>query len=262
MAKSRKRLIGIGCGVAAGILVLVYLTLGLVNLASNDTNQTHQLKKKIDALEHARNEFVDSRDRDGLVRGRYVGVSKIDGAAHHHVQFDGVLEGDDRILDIHFAHELFEAAIVAEAGKKQEGEAHAFLLMQKTCCLDQDFWYELFEMDVGDTTSPVDLFADRLDYVIEDPPPEIFFAHLDYGNVFDFSTRWIQWEQRGAGQWVVVGRGSSMQQPYELDVDWVQRDRSQIRKWKWGYALTGPLDVVGWPVEVLLLVAIGVGGVR
>jgi len=255
-------MIGIGCGVGAGFLVLVYLTLGLFNLAINETNQTHQLTKDIRALEHVNNEFVDTRKHDGLARGRYVEVSKIDGAPHHHVQFDGALAGDDRVLDIHFPHEQFDLATLEEADKKQEGQEHAYLLMQKTCCLDQDFWHELFEMEPGDTTSPVDLFADRLGFVLEDPPPTFFFAHLDFSNVFDFSTRWIQWEQRGEGKWEVVGRGSSMQQPYDLDVDWVQRDRSQIRKRKWGYALTGPLDVLIWPLEVLLLVAIGMGGVR
>ena len=151
---------------------------------------------------------------------------------------------------------------VAETNARQEGKEHAFLLMQQTCCLDQDAWYELFELEVGDTTDPVDLFERRFEYVMEDPPADVFFAQLDYSNIFDFSTRWIRWEQRCAGEWVVVGRGSTIGQPYDLDVDWVERDRSEMRSKKWGYALTGPVDVLIWPVQVLLLVAIGMGGVR
>jgi hypothetical protein len=246
--------------VVAGFLVLAYLFIGLVNLASNDTNLTHQLAKEIDSLGHVKNEFQDSRDHGGLVRGLYVGESKIDGKPHHHLQFDGALAGDGRFLDIHFAHEQFDDATISEADRRLEGEDHAFLLVRQTCCLDQDAWYELFELDVGDTTSPVDLFQRRFDYVIEDPPADVFFAHFDFSNIFDFSTRWIQWKRGDGGTWEVVGRGASIQQSYDLDVEWVQRDRSEIRRKKAGYAWTGPVDVLIWPFQVLLLLAYGMGG--
>jgi hypothetical protein len=132
--------------------------------------------------------------------------------------------------------------------------------LQLTCCMDQDAWYELFEIEPGDEKNAPEMMQRLFDHDLPTDTSEFVFVHLDFANVFQFSSSWFFMTKQGEGHWVVTERGSIVAQAYDLDLTWSQRDSGDVRRKQLAYVATIPLDVVGWPLYILALIGLS-GGV-
>ena len=257
--KTATRNVLVGCLALVLLAAVPYLVAGVFNLVYNDLTLTHGLAEDIEDGSRATHEFRGALDRARLIEGRYLGFSELEGDLRHHVQFDDVLRGDGRVLDVHLARDRFGPTLVAESLEVREGTVPAYLWLQLTCCMDQGAWYELFEIEPGQDKDAADLLRRLFGHELDAGTDELMLVHLDFANVFQFSTSWYHFQRSADGVWSVAGRGSSVAQDYDFELRWVQRDRGAVRTLKLGYAATVPLDVIGWPLHLLAL--LGLSGV-
>jgi len=260
MEHRRGRRLAIGCGVGCLLLAVPYLGMGMLNLAYNDLTLTHSLTQEIEDLSRPRHEFRSDLDRARIIEGHYLGDASFGGGLRHHLQFDDVLRGDGRILDLYVDHERFGPTFLSDASESAAEGIPAYLWLQLTCCMEQDAWYELFEIEAGDEKNAPEMMQRLFGYALPTDTLEMVLVHLDFANVFQFSSSWFFLTNQGGDRWVVTERGSSVAQDYDLDLAWIQRDPSEIRMKKLAYVATIPLDVVGWPLHILALIGLS-GGV-
>ncbi len=224
-----------------------------------------------------------------VFKGVWAGKREINGESYHYLQFDGLLKGEGRYLDVMIplkgksspaieigpGGNLTETKALVprpgdvmfkESDKRINGDRPAYLIFQIYSNIDMKPFYALFNQKVGQVSDPKDILKEHFNYVIEDPQYPIALVKLDFVLNYSYSARALVWE-KGIGEKAhVVCEGLDLDK-YDgprFNIEWNERSKLIYGLRQAGYIGTVVADVVTSPVQLiyLLLVAASGGGVR
>jgi hypothetical protein len=257
--KKRRSALFYGCMAALGLVVLIWAGIGLLNLAINPMSLTASFRDRGRDLAHPKREFDESFDGNFTIyEGRYGGRGK---GGLRSVQFEGVLAGEDRLLEIRFPETILEEATISESTERMEGEPCALLMYQRFCCMPMEYTYAFLDLEVGASSDPAALLDEHFGYELEGAGDRVVLCTMDFSNTFNHTTKCYVWE-RGPDGMVLAALGGSVVVPYDMDIGWRVRDRESLRWRKALYAGTVLADVATGPLQLAFVLLIGQGMVR
>jgi hypothetical protein len=220
-----------------------------------------------------------------VYKGTYEGVREIDGGKYHYLQFDGLLKGQGRFLDVMLPLKgrLTRAEKLGPDGRFHEtdtlitrpglvsiressipiaGTHPAYLIFKTTSSGNMDSFYALFNLKTGHESDPVELMKRHFKYDINAPVYPLAALELNFVLNYSYSTRAIVWDRDPDGKTRVACEGIDVGN-YDgprLAVEWKERNKLVYGLRQFGYAGTVIADVVTSPVQLVMLVLTGLAG--
>ncbi|MCU0849330.1 MAG: hypothetical protein MUD12_15720 [Spirochaetes bacterium] len=199
-------------------------------------------------------EFRDFAENNRLYTGTLVSENAAyRGKECYHIQFEGVLEGNGRYLEIYLPRDGQADAAILETDKKLDGKKISFLIIERSCCADN--YRELFDpIPMRETEkNPSLLFnyvKNKFGRSVSAADLPVIFCKLSFSNVFQYSVIYTVWETGAAGasyRW-----NSSLEQPYSnIEVGWGKRSRAVYVLSRAGYVFTALFDVATSPIQLI-----------
>ncbi|MBP7586118.1 MAG: hypothetical protein KBA61_18900 [Spirochaetes bacterium] len=247
---------------------------------------TTAYKRSNDEYRHVYREFNrDFRSGTKVFPGVYGGVRDIDGGKYHLLQFDGLLMGAGRHLDVMLPlegrktrteepgpdgrfHETDRIIIrpgtitFRESSAAITGTLPAYLIFQRSSSSDMDAFYALFNQKAGQESDPVSIMKQHFKYDIADPKYPLALVKLDFTLNYSYSARSLVWEKNASGKTAVACEGVDIDK-YDgprFSVEWKERSKMVYGLKQAGYAGTVIADVVTSPVQLVLLLLGGLAG--
>ncbi len=247
---------------------------------------TTAYKRSNDEYRHVFREFNrECASTATVYRGAYAGIRDIDGGKYHYLQFDGLLKGQGRYLDVMLPLEGREtrAQALGPDGRFHEtdriiirpgditfrespaainGLQPAYLVFQCSSSSNMDAFYALFNLKAGQESDPAGIMKQHFKYDIKEPKYPLALVKLDFTLNYNYSARSLVWEKNTAGKTVVTSEGIDIDK-YDgprLAVEWKERSKMVYGLKQAGYIGTVIADVVTSPVQLVMLVLGGLAG--
>ncbi len=247
---------------------------------------TTAYKRSNDEYRHVFREFNrECASTATVYRGAYAGIRDIDGGKYHYLQFDGLLKGQGRYLDVMLPLEGRETRAQAlgpdglfhetdriiirpgqvtfrETSTAIAGTHPAYLMLQSCASSNMDAFYALFNQKAGKESDPVSIMKQHFKYDIADPKYPLALVKLDFTLNYSYSARSLVWEKNASGKTAVACEGVDIDK-YDgprFSVEWKERSKMVYGLKQAGYAGTVIADVVTSPVQLVMLVLGGLAG--
>ena len=247
---------------------------------------TAAYKKSNVEYSHAYREFnMAGASGERVYKGTYEGVREIDGGKYHYLQFDGLLKGQGRFLDVLLPlkgvqtraeklgpdgrfHETDTFitrpgnVIFRESSTAVNGTRPAYLIFVRTALYSMEPFYALHNLRAGQESDPVAIMKQHFKYDIRDPKYPLALVKLNFSLNYKYSTRSLVWDSGPDGKTRVSCEGIDLDS-YDgprLAVQWKERNKLVYGLRQAGYAGTIIADVVTSPVQLVMLVLTGLAG--
>lgn len=238
------------------------------------------------AYRNAHREFNTASSSSVTVyRGRWGGIREIKGEKYHYLQFEGILKGNGRYLDVTLPVKgrltraeklgpdgLFHETdtwitrpgdvIFRESSKAVVGAHPAYLIFQMYSAPNMDAFYALHNQKAGQESDPAAIMQNHFHYGIKDPKFPLALVKLDFTLNYNYSARSLVWDRDKDGKTRVICEGIDVDS-YDgprLAVEWKERSRLVYGLRQAGYAGTVIADVVTSPVQLVMLLLTGLAG--
>jgi hypothetical protein len=254
MRRGRARWILAGCMIALGVAAAGWVSVGVVNLATNPASLTAAYGDRGRDLANVRNEFGSrARSESRVFEGEYLG-----GGGLHRTQFGGVLEGGGRFLNVDFPESILEDVVVHESGTGAGGGTSAWLVVRMHCCVELETAHALLDLGEGSEKGPDEVLSSCFGHDAGAVRYPAAVCDMDMTNVRDQTTRCWLWKEGP----VVSSAGGAAVRPYDWDLEWRVRDRRAIGARRFGVVGTAILDVLTGPVQLGFWALVGPAIVR
>jgi hypothetical protein len=220
---------------------------------------TSSLKKADHRISHYNREFRVEDKNDSLVKGTCSGIEKIAGHDYYHLQFDSLLIGHKRLLDIYLPVEAYQYdPIIKESKTKIEKGQDVLACVSHYFSMDeQSFKYKLFYPTQEVANEPEKKLLQMLKKENQKDAPDPFIAlELDLTNVFESKINANIWKKDTLGNWNGGRYYYYPRRPdhwFEPQVKWKKRSRIGSILIKPLYLVTVAIDIVSCPFQLLLL---------
>ena len=219
-----------------------------------------------------------------VVKGICTGKREMDGETYYHLQFQALLKGDGRYLDVMIPVKprmvntsevgpdgnlrdtgrlmkspgavLFRESVTAAAGGTP-----VYLVFRVSMDNRRDFQDLFMDQQTGKAGDPGALFQ-RNNYLLKEAQYPLVLAVLDFSNIFTYSANAIVWEKGADGKPFVACTGLDYG-PYDaagLGIAWKERSRMIYLLRHGGYAGTVIADVVTSPVQLVMYILTALSG--
>lgn len=259
------------------VSVLLILLTGCITAAYNKSNVE---------FSHVYREFnMASVQGERVFKGLYEGVRDVEGEKYHYLQFDGLLKGEGRYLDVmlplkgrqtraekigpdgrfHETDTLVTSpgnVIFRESSSAVNGARPAYLVFQASSSTNMDSFYALFNLKAGRESDPVAIMKQHFRYDIGEAKYPLALVKLDFTLNYSYSARSLVWDRGPGGKTRVTCEGIDLDK-YDgprLDVEWKERSRVVYGLRLAGYAGTVIADVVTSPVQLVMMLLKGLAG--
>jgi hypothetical protein len=246
---------------------------------------TSSYHKSNNEYSHLKREFDTSFKSSYMIfKGVYAGKRKHHGKMHHYLQFEGLLKGKGRCLDVLISLEgkLKPAVevgpdgrfrktgrvlkrpgdvIILESEKRLTGKYPAYIIFQIYTSLDQKINRSFYNQKVGQVSDPAVLLKD-FNYKIRKPQYPFALVHLDFSNIDKYTADALVWERDSAGKQVVSSVSVNIDK-YDgalIAVEWRVRDKLLYGVRQAGYVGTVVADVITSPVQLVMLILEALAG--
>lgn len=231
---------------------------------------TRAYQKSNEEYRNSRREFdTESHGNFKIFRGTRETSKGTDGTTTIHLQFEGPLKGSGRYLDVVLSSADRPAQtgmMIFESNRKMAGGTAAYLVVQITQPFytesNQDYIYSVLEQKVGRPSHPRMIVKRHFDFDITDPEAPLGLVILNLSNIYQYSANALVWDAGPDGTPVVSALAidlDSMDGP-RLGIEWKQRSRPIYIVRQGG--TIGPVvaDVVTAPIQLVILMLMGIGG--
>ena len=212
-----------------------------------------------------RSEFVDTTEARSMFEGVLVDDRLIrNGKPYYHLQFERVMDGAGRYLDLYLPHDTSDASLVFESNVKKPGKRASFLLLERTCCSNEygEFSDPLKTRDLEKNPERLfDIVRDKLKKNVTRADLPIVFVKLVFSNVFKYDIIYTVWKAEG-GDATSFSWNACLQLSYDtIDVKWKNRSRALYGLSKVGYVGPVIVDIVTSPIQLIAAILyFGMGG--
>jgi len=199
-------------------------------------------------------EFRDFDEKNKYYAGTLVSEkTSFRGKECYHLQFEGVLEGPGRYLNLYLPRDGRSDAAILETDRKLDGKKISFLIVERTCCADN--YKELFDpIPMRETEKNPSILYDyvknKFGRSVSAADLPVIFCQLSFTNVLKYSVIYTVWETGAAGasyRW-----NSSLDQPYSnIEVNWGKRSRVVYILSRTGYVFTALFDIATSPIQLI-----------
>lgn len=200
-------------------------------------------------------EFNEFNEKYRICKGTVADDSFIrNGKQFYHLQFNGVLAGQGRILNILIPHddgaepEIFETWGTPAEGRK------TYIMVVRLCCPDDH--KEIFdpltsrEIEKSSVLMKQYLLLKFPESLSEDQWP-VIFCELSLTNVKTYNLVYKKWNPVPSGK-DIAGYGAALEVPYsKMDLKWCRRSMAGNIIIKAGYILPVIIDIVTSPVQLI-----------
>jgi hypothetical protein len=212
-------------------------------------------------------EVKEFREIDGsfkLYRGLYSDktVSR-NGREYYEAQFDGVLEGAGRYLNVLVPVNYGYDPVVFESSASLSGERPAFLALERYCCIDdyKEIYDPSYSMGMEKDAEKMKGVLKKYFPGLENSGGGVMFISLSLYNVNYFSLITSHWRP-GEDVKKRVENSFLLNAEYSrLEVRWGSRSRVMSILSKGGYIFTAAADIITSPVQLLgVIIYVSAGG--
>lgn len=212
-------------------------------------------------------EFTEFDGTFKLYRGLYSDktVSR-NGREYYETQFDGVLEGTGRYLNVLVPVKYGYDPVVFESSASISGDRPAFLAVERYCCMDdyKEIYDPSYSLGMGKDAEKMKGVLKKYFPGLENSGGGVMFISLSFTNVNYFSLITSLWRPGEEVDKRIENTFLLNAEYSKLDVRWVNRSRVMSALSKGGYVFTAAADIITSPIQligVLIYMAAG-GGVR
>ncbi len=253
---------------------------------------TASYQRSNDAYRHARREFTPQFNHNTMViKGRWGGPVEYRGGQCYRLQFDGVLKGDGRYLDVmvplaayrmkgYHGTQSYERNVsgdvmvlsgspfFVESDRKISGGHSAYLVLRDPVDVNMELFYAFFNLKVGAVTDPAALMKKQFNYDIRDAAYPLAVVKLEmqgqdkYREHDKFNAHAVMWDRTNDGKAAITCYGSVADEfsGDHMDIRWKERGRLVYALRQGGYIGTAIADVVTSPVQLVMIILNAMGG--
>ncbi len=227
---------------------------------------TSHYKKANQEYAHVFREFqMDSDSAPAARTGRFVGTTQRKGRSYYHLQFDGILKGTDRVLDVLLPVVDGEGTApkgpggksgpiwIEEAARRIESKHPAYLVFETVAPRNLDSFYAVLRLQAGEASDPAQLLREHFRTEVRGLEYPVMFAKINFSINYTYSADAIRWKRPAGGAAVVSAAWLDLG-PYEserMKVRWVERSRGVYTLRQLGYIGTVPADVITAPLQLV-----------
>ena len=210
------------------------------------------------------NEILGLEGRVGIFEGVYLGEMKKNGINYFNLQFTGMLNGKNRILDIYIDTSGKTFPLTHEFKEIKSGKP-AFLFLDYGCCFKEpkNVLEYLFAEFYGDYSDP-DIFLNFINYDKSKLSDTIFFVGLNYDNsAYPKSIMVTNIYSKNSEDGFSAKRITSKRTEayYNLKLNYIIRNKGKMRLSKMMYGLTVLGDIVTSPIQLLGYIYLRIFGI-
>ncbi len=271
----------------AGVyLIILLLSTGCITASYQRSN---------DAYSHAKREFTPQFNHNTMViKGQWAGEVDHRGGRCYRLQFDNVLKGNGRYLDVLIPLEAYRMKgyhgtwpygrnesedmavhpglpFFVESDRKVGGGHPAYLILLDPTGVDTELFNAFFNLNTGGTADPGGLMKKHFHYVIENSVYPLALVKLEiqgqdrYREHDKFNAHAVIWDRTHDGKTAITSCSSVADEFYSdhMDIRWKERNKPLFVLRQAGYVGTVIADIITSPVQLayIILKAMG-GGVR
>ena len=186
-----------------------------------------------------------------------------DNKKYYELQFQGVLGGEGRFLNILLPYDNTGKPLIFESAAEITNGKPAYLFLVRSCCTDE--YREIFDPV---TSREIEKDAARMKKYLSEKFPgsagrdmsPVIFCELSFTNVKYFSLVYKIWKPYGGEPFSEPG--FLLEEPYSsIKVNWEQRSRIKYCLVKAGYILPVLADIATSPIQLVgVIIYFAAGG--